>query len=151
MTSPDRAKTERIAVLAAGDEAGERAIERRLQQLTGEPTFYGASDCDRLNDAACTGEFASVLIADMNTLIIGVLDGDFDLDAWLQIGVQIKLADPALAGTDETDTVLPMFYRSVSEWRRKQRRRKLIFASILTLATLVSLTAFLLLIRVPAS
>lgn len=150
MTHSDQTEPERLAVLTACSEAGRHAIDESLAKLGGRAAqHFTSTDCDKLNDAVCGGEFNCVLFADMETLLTGIWEGDIHLQTWLQRGIRIEFADTAFGDSCSSQAALGAFYRSVAKWRADQRRRKLIAASILSLAALLCLAVFFLIARLP--
>jgi hypothetical protein len=103
---------------------------------------------DGLDGEVCSGRFERVVFADLDALLTAIWDDHVHIDRWLAAGVRLELAEPP-ADVDGAAwrTLVVQVCASLSRWRIRQRRRRIIAATILSIVTLAALAALLLLGR----
>jgi hypothetical protein len=104
---------------------------------------FAAKDDDALNAELCAGEFTGVVFANLDALLTTIWKGQGQPDRWTAAGVRIELAEPPREN-ERWQSFLPEMYRSLAQWRRRQTRRKIVAASLLSLLALLALAILLL-------
>ena len=144
-TSP---RQQSIAVRTAADKREREAIDGWLAGHAGvEIVEFAPKDDDDLDDALCGGRFDRVLFADLEALLATIWKGHARVDIWDAAGVRIELAQAPSAsdgaGDGKDDPSWRVFvsrtYASLTLWRRRQRRRQITAAAILSALALAAM------------
>ncbi len=134
------------AVRSAANDDEARALERYFDRHPStEVVHFAPKDADALDDDLCAGRFPRVVFARLDALLTAIWTGHAHLDQWIAAGVQIELADPPSDANPPWLEFVTTTYDSLARWRRKQRRREIIAAIILSILALAALAVLFLL------
>jgi hypothetical protein len=119
----------------------EKAGDGRLKEyLAAHPewtvTSFEPKDDDELNEKLCAAAFSKVVFLDLDAVLQMLWKGHADLGAWASVGVGIEIC--SLPGGDWRET-LRQVHASIEAWRRIQRRRQIVAASILSAIILAAI------------
>ncbi|MFQ5501958.1 MAG: hypothetical protein ACE5EQ_06605 [Phycisphaerae bacterium] len=114
-----------------------------------ETVHFLPKDDDDLNAELCAGHFDRVIFPSFETLLTAIWDGNARIDRWKTLGVQIEIADDNGTDMQHRLEALPLIADSLTYWRSKRRRRKIIASLILSTIALIA-TAILLFLIPPA-
>jgi hypothetical protein len=133
-------------VRATNDAREEHALAAYVARIERPIMVDRSAKDDDLDGEVCSGRFERVVFADLDALLTAVWDDHVHIDRWLAAGVRLELASPpADVNGAAWRTLVVQVCTSLSRWRLRQRRRRIIAATILSIVTLAALAALLLL------
>lgn len=148
MTTDSLKATQRCAVRQAETDAGRRAIAAHLSRngLSGTVEFAPKDD-DELDQALQAGRFDRAVFCDLDAALNMLWKEKAAFGQWRAAGVQVELADSSGGRGGDVMAQLVVIGESHSRWQRRQIRRQVIAAVILSTAALLALAGLLWLSR----
>lgn len=104
---------------------------------------YLPKDDDELNQALCAGRHRCVIFLDLAALFEPVWKELAELDRWRAAGVEIELARPPEGDAGAWRASVAEVCASLTLWRRAERRRKIVAATLLSALAIASVAALL--------
>jgi hypothetical protein len=145
MQSPAEKPDPDCAVRLAVDTAGRDALRTYLdRQGLSQVVEYMPKDDDELNASLCEGRFRRIVFADLDAVLSMLWKNHGDLDRWLIAGVRIELAEPPEECAGAWLPALIRMHRSLTDWRRSERRRKTLSGLVLSFLALLAAALLLL-------
>lgn len=140
MTAKTQVSDGRSAMRLAASREEERALAHFLEaHASADVVEFDPKDDDRMDDALCSGRFECAIFSGLDALLTAVWEGHAHVDRWLDAGVRIELASCPIEDAAACRTVVAGVYESLARWRRRQRRRQIIAAAILSGLALAAL------------
>lgn len=99
---------------------------------------FAPKDDDELDAELCAGRLRRVVFPNVGALLTMIWKDQARLDCWIEAGVRIELAEPPPGHADSWQPFVLAAYRSLSAWRRAERRRKIIAGIVLSILALAA-------------